>query len=102
MLPLAIGIAREIRAEAKNAGLNLSAVNRALTRHCTARTYQWNLAQENSQRHDLTGTAVEAVTDEHRTVARKSVAQKRNNKRKANSAAGAASKDEKRPKVQLE
>jgi hypothetical protein len=73
-LPLVIGGGDAIRERAAAAGLDEADVKKALRLWFCSRQYREAVAAEGSQRHDIDGAAVEAVTDEHRQYAQMQLA----------------------------
>ena len=69
-MPLAIGISTGIRSEL---GLPTSRISFALNRLTRRKAYLIALSKKGAMRHDLSGTPVEPVSDEHRAVAKASL-----------------------------
>lgn len=72
VLPLRIGIRAQLVELAKD-GRRLQ-VRKILKNYAGRTSYLRALAEEGAQRHDLTGTAIEPVSEEHRADAAKRLA----------------------------
>ncbi len=74
VLPLAVGVGKDIEARAAAAGLKRSAIKAALRYRTSSRAYIEAVAAEGATRFDLDGQAVETVSGEHQAHARASIA----------------------------